>query len=190
MANRAIAKAYHQSKFDTVKIATQYYLQQKYTQYSQVMHAENVKMSFQQLDGIMYYGWAVYNRTYNFGIDMSRSNFKSEIAKLIIHSSSFSLDVKLLSGECHWTSLLRSQQWLSQWFGAIRQRAFTWINVDSDWCRNVAALGHGHNIGITLHWFCLCLLMFFSYKPRRSDVCVICATGILGTQTFTKLFPV
>ena len=35
-----------------------------------------------------------------------------------------------LSGECHRTPLMFSQNWFRQWLGATRQHAITWVNVD------------------------------------------------------------
>ena len=59
---------------------------------------------------------------------------------------------KLLSCECHWTSLIRSQHCIRLWLGAIRQQAIPWANVDSDLCRHLASLGHKWDIkGLLLH---------------------------------------
>ena len=46
--------------------------------------------------------------------------------------------VKLLSGECHNTSLIISQHWFRLWLGAVRQQAITWANIDIDLCRHMA----------------------------------------------------
>ena len=50
--------------------------------------------------------------------------------------------MKLFSGECHKTSLMKSQNWFSQWLGAIRQQAISWTNVDPDLCCHMALLGN------------------------------------------------
>ena len=57
-------------------------------------------------------------------------------------SSSWVLLVKLLSGECHRTSAVICLFWFRYWFGADKQRAITWSNVDADLCHHVASLGH------------------------------------------------
>ena len=49
--------------------------------------------------------------------------------------------MKLPSDECHWTFLMISQHWFRQWFGAVRQQAITWANVDPDLCHHKASLG-------------------------------------------------
>ena len=53
-----------------------------------------------------------------------------------------SFDMKLPSGDNHWTSLMVSQHWFRWWIGAVRQQAITWANVDPDFCRHMASLGH------------------------------------------------
>ena len=34
------------------------------------------------------------------------------------------------------------QLWFRLWLGAVRQQAITWANVDPDFCRHMASLGH------------------------------------------------
>ena len=48
--------------------------------------------------------------------------------------------VKLCSGECHRTSLIRSQYWFKEWLGAVRQQAITWANVDLDLSHHMATV--------------------------------------------------
>ena len=60
------------------------------------------------------------------------------------------LTVKLLSGECHKTTLLNtngksrvgSQCWFRWWLGAIKRQAIIWAGVDPDICCHMASLGH------------------------------------------------
>ena len=52
-----------------------------------------------------------------------------------------SLAAKLLSCECHRTSLMRSQLWFREWLGVIRQQAITCGNVDPNMCRQMGSLG-------------------------------------------------
>ena len=54
--------------------------------------------------------------------------------------------MKLLSGECHNTSLIISQHWFRLWLGAVRQQAITWANVDLDLCRHMTSQGHNELI--------------------------------------------
>ena len=49
--------------------------------------------------------------------------------------------VKLPWGDCHWTSLIRSQHWFRWWLGAIRQWAITYTNVDTVVCHRTVSLG-------------------------------------------------
>ena len=49
--------------------------------------------------------------------------------------------VKFPSDECHWLSLMISQHWFRQWFGAIRQQAITCTNIQPNICRHMASLG-------------------------------------------------
>ena len=65
---------------------------------------------------------------------------KNVICKLSIQKS----NLKLLSGECHWTSLMRSQLFFRWWLGAVKQPAITWANVDLILCRHMASLDHNH----------------------------------------------
>ena len=59
------------------------------------------------------------------------NNFKSNAFRnLIFRIVAWTFSVILLSGECHRTSLMRSQHWIRQWLGAIRQQAITWANID------------------------------------------------------------
>ena len=37
--------------------------------------------------------------------------------------------------------LTDDQHWFRLWFGAVRQQAITWANVDPDICRQMASLG-------------------------------------------------
>ena len=46
----------------------------------------------------------------------------------------------LASDECQWT-LLISQHWLGQWFGAVRQQAISWTSVGPDLCRHMSSPG-------------------------------------------------
>ena len=58
----------------------------------------------------------------------------------------------------HWSSLITSQYWSRYWFGAVRQQAITWSNVDSVQCSHMVSLGHNelseshrrHQSGTTL----------------------------------------
>ena len=49
--------------------------------------------------------------------------------------------VELPSDESQWTPPMISQYWFRYWFGAVRQQAITWANVDPDLCRHMASLG-------------------------------------------------
>ena len=46
------------------------------------------------------------------------------------------------SDDCHGTSPMISQHWFRWWFGAVRQQAITWTNVDLVPCRHMASPGH------------------------------------------------
>ena len=68
--------------------------------------------------------------------------------------SAWTLTVKLISGECHRSSLMRSQHWLRLWLGVVRQQAITWANVDPDLCHHMASLGLNELIQIFLDkWY-------------------------------------
>ena len=60
---------------------------------------------------------------------------KSIIFKLVAST----LAVKLLPGECHRTSLMRSQHWFRYWFAVARQQAITWASVDPGLWRPMAS---------------------------------------------------
>ena len=65
--------------------------------------------------------------------------------------------VKLLSGECHRTSLMISLQWFRWWLDAVRQQAITWANDDSDLYHHMASLCHNE---LTIHMIVLyCALL-------------------------------
>ena len=68
-----------------------------------------------------------------------------------MQNSSWSLTVKLLSDECHRTSLMINQHRFRLWFGAIRHQTITWANVDPDLCCHMASLSHNELIKNTLN---------------------------------------
>ena len=76
------------------------------------------------------------------------SNSKFIIFKLILNSS-LGTPVKLVSGKCHRTSVMRNQHWY--WLGAIRQQAITCAIVDADLCHHIS-LGHNELMSVRL-WF-------------------------------------
>ena len=49
---------------------------------------------------------------------------------------------KLLSDECHWTSLMICQHWFMQWLGAVSHQAITWSSVDQDLRHYMVSLGY------------------------------------------------
>ena len=57
------------------------------------------------------------------------------------------LAVKLLTGECHRTSLMRSHYWFQAW--CSKQQASTWANADPDLRRYMASLSHSELTGVT-----------------------------------------
>ena len=67
-----------------------------------------------------------------FGRYCSTVILKVLFSNLYFRIIPWAFTVKLLSGECHRTSLMKSQHWFSQWLGAPRQQAITWTKVDSD----------------------------------------------------------
>ena len=75
------------------------------------------------------------------------SNFKSDnFANSPYRIVAWALTVKLLSGECHRTSLIRSQYWFKSWLHAARQQAITWANADLVLDPHIASLRHNESI--------------------------------------------
>ena len=94
----------------------------------------------------------------------------SLISKLIILSGA--LTMKLLRGECHRTSLMRSQYWFRQWLCAFRQQANTQAN-DQDLHHHMASLGHNKlNTGLVSQ-FCQgiidTLIFIFQHNAKMSQ---------------------
>ena len=54
--------------------------------------------------------------------------------------------MKLLTGECHWTLLMISENWFRLWLGAVRQQAIYLANVDPDLCHHMLILDHNELI--------------------------------------------
>ena len=61
---------------------------------------------------------------------------KEYFSNSLYRTVAWALAVKLLSDECHRTSLMRSQHWFKWCFGAVRHQAITWANVDPDPCHH------------------------------------------------------
>ena len=76
------------------------------------------------------------------------SNFTSVFFTLIYEPISCALPVKLVSGECHKTSMITILHWYRKLLGDVRQQGITWANVDQDLCHHRAPQGHN---GLT-HW--------------------------------------
>ena len=66
-------------------------------------------------------------------------------------SLSWTLLVKLLSGECYKQPLMISHHWFRSRLGIVRQQAITWANVDPQLCRHMALLGHNELICLRYH---------------------------------------
>ena len=65
--------------------------------------------------------------------------------------------MKLLSGECHRTSLMISQLWFMWWLGAVKQRTITWAIVDeylSSYDVNMPPLVNSLLDGYCSQWNC------------------------------------
>ena len=93
------------------------------------------------------------------------------IFKLIILNSSldtcFENTLKILSGECHRTSLMRNQLWFRLWLGVIKQQAVTWNTVDSDLCRSMTSPGHNE-----LNFQKLCLAKWMAFGQDMYEFCL------------------
>ena len=84
---------------------------------------------------------------------------------------------KLLSSECHRTSLMISQNCFWWWLGSVRWWAITWANVNPYLCHHTASLGHsgkvhlfpGYYITYRKSWHCLIICCSFT-----SNVVLFC----------------
>ena len=54
------------------------------------------------------------------------------------------LFVFLLSSKCHKSSLTRSQHWIWQCLGTVREQAFNWNNANIGLCRAMASVGRDY----------------------------------------------
>ena len=87
----------------------------------------------------------------------SISIFFSDNSIYMLHANRFpnslnrtvtsAVTVKLLSRECHVTSLMRSRYWLREWSGAVWRQMIIWANVDADLCHNMAST----DVSVQLH---------------------------------------
>ena len=63
----------------------------------------------------------------------------------------FTLDVNLLWGECHTTTLIRNRHWFKWWLGTARQQAITRTNVDSISPSGVTRPRTSHTVCLNYH---------------------------------------
>ena len=64
---------------------------------------------------------------------------------------------------------LRSQYWVRQWLGTVRQQAITWANVDPDMCHHMAWLGHN---GLKKHGNKFALPVIYLHGAGIWNLCV------------------
>ena len=77
----------------------------------------------------------------------------------------------LMTDDCQRTLLMISQHWFRYWFGAVRQQAIAWTNVDLDPCRHMASLGHNELIQcliqFSVYFVCVCRAVFLRRRSRE-----------------------
>ena len=86
------------------------------------------------------------------------------------------IPVKLPWGECHKTSLIRSQHWFRWWLGAVRQQTITWANVDQDSWRLMSSLA-GNNTN--QNYFSANLYFKHGYRRKLHKSLLDCQTVVL-----------
>ena len=79
-------------------------------------------------------------------------DLKVEFLYSLYRRVAWALSVKLLSGECHRTSLLRSHHCFRWWLGAVRPEAIIRTYVDPDLCHHIASLGYNELKSQGLSW--------------------------------------
>ena len=103
----------------------------------------------------------------------SEDSIQNDASNLVYWLVFSDLTMAIPSDECNMTVFTLIQHWFRQWYGAIRQQAITWSNVDSDLWRHLALLDHSglmyqHRYRMKCNYF---VVLIFNEIDNKMHLC-------------------